>query len=121
MFDAEIVAHIDETPPPALHYCKTDAQLLGQTLAQGAQLSFNKGARVATYDCNGEWVRYIAGGWPFTVRVTAIRPGEPKVFTLENTGDGLTFTFGDPKDHQPQIQAVLAAAKDWASQMPHHV
>lgn len=119
MFDSEIEAHLEEPPQ---HYGRTDPRLLGETLAKGAQISFARVSRNATYECNGEWFRYVSGGKPFSVKLTAIRPGaEVPIFTLYNTGDGLTFEFGDAKKHTALGRTVLSGAQDEASTMDHNV
>jgi len=58
----ELEVHLEDKPPPALHYGRTDLKILGGDLAALAQLSFNKGQREATYECEGQWFRYRAGG-----------------------------------------------------------
>lgn len=121
MLDA-IAAHLDERPPPALHYGRNDPKLLGETLVMAAQLSFNVGNREATYDCNGQWFRYKAGGSPFQVAVTIFADnGEQHFFTVDHTGDGLTFRFETQYSLPPIAQLVMHAAREQAAKMRHSV
>jgi hypothetical protein len=118
----EIEDHLDDKPPPALHYGRTEPRLLGETLVMAAQLSFNKGTREATYDCNGQWFRYRAGGRPFEVNVTVFTPdGEAPFFTLLAAADGLTFNFAKATNLPPIAQVVMNAARDQAVQMRHSI
>jgi len=106
----------DSKPP--LHFGRNDPKLLGETLIMGAHYCFVKGDHAATYDCNGQWLRLIAGGNPFRVDVFEIRDGERPVFSVLNTGDGLTTIFhGD--DHGPITKLVIQSAREQVHRMKH--
>jgi hypothetical protein len=108
-----------ESPP--VHFSRDDPRLLGETLILGAEFCFvNSHARTITYECNGQWLRFVAGGGPYRVEVSEIGSPERIAFTVEHTGDGLTVQF--PKDtFKPITQLIINAAKDQANRMKFHV
>ena len=107
--------------PAEAHYHRDDPRLMGETVAMGAHLYFGT-PKVATYECQGQWFRYIAGGSPFKVELRAIyRDKEKMMFVLEQHSDGLTFHFAQDADHLGTSQIVLNSAKDQAKRMRHHI
>ena len=115
MFDTE-----SELRPP-VHFARDDPRLLGETLVMAAQYCFIRGGHHVTYDCNGQWLRFVAGGVPFRVDVTEIKDGERPVFHVENTGDGLTYVFAKDENHTPLTQIIINSAKDHVRRINQHI
>jgi hypothetical protein len=107
---------VDITP---VHFARTDPRLLGETLVMAASVCFVKSEpRHVTYECNGQWLRFIAEGKPYKVVITEVCT-EAEVIRLEHTGDGLTYRFGDPSKLKPVTGVILTSAKDHAQIIKH--
>ena len=107
------MSDIEEIGSP-VHFARDNPRLLGETLVMAAQLCFVRGTHHhVTYDCNGQWLRFLATGTPFRVEVSEINNGERPIFRAENTGDGLTYVFEPHNRHTPITQLILHSAKDY--------
>ena len=103
-----------------VHFFRDDPRLLGETLVIDAQLCFAHGCRDATYECNGQWLRFVADGHPLQVKLYEMgkETEENLLFVLEHTGDGLTFDFvGKPRSSITEI--ICDTAKAHAQSMKH--
>ena len=112
----------DSAPEPAeLHFHRDDPKLMGETIVMGAQMTFGS-PRVATYECQGQWFRYVAGGTPFKTELRVMVPdGEKTMFILEKHSDGLMFHFEPERDFVGTAQVVLHAMKEQARRMLNHI
>lgn len=114
---------------PLRHFTHDDPRLLGATLQGGAEILHQRRiVRAAVHEISENRFLTISGGKPFRVDTYELRDdvGKPlnnpalfetrmnPVFTAEDTGDGITFTFHKDVDQRPLTKLVTAAARESA-------
>ena len=120
---------------PFRRFSNDDPTMLGEMLELGALVLHSKRAgRVAVYDCRDARILVASGGSPFAIRAYELRsdgqgkplPELPEItdthmqplYAVENTGDGLTFTF-DTGSYYAVTTLVVDALKDCAVKNHH--
>lgn len=105
---------------PCLHFWAPNTEWLAGVVCKWAQ-NFIQTNRVITtsFQCQGSWFKFVSTGARVEIHEMFAEADDRLVFSVEHTGDGLTFQFASNKKLTAPAKIVASHVRDYASNQRH--